>query len=65
MIYIIFSSPKKIISHGLCGEKEKLIEEYYFRELDEESGITEEDIKYAHENVMKDKAVSWDLIPEK
>ena len=44
LIYIIFSSPKKIISHGLCGEKEKLIEEYYFRELDEESGITEEDI---------------------
>ena len=44
LVYIIFSSPKRIISHGLCGEKEKLIEEYYFRELDEESGITEEDI---------------------
>jgi serine/threonine protein kinase len=44
LIYVVFSAPKKIISHGLCREKEKLIEEYYFRELDEDSGITEEDI---------------------
>ena len=44
LIYITFSSPKKIISKGICGEKERLIEEYYFRDLDEDSGITEEDI---------------------
>ena len=45
LFYIIFTSPKKIISQGFFAEKEELIEEYYFRELDEESGITEEDVK--------------------
>ena len=44
LIYIIFSSPKKIISNGFCKEKEQLIEDYYLRNLDEENGITEEDI---------------------
>ena len=44
LIYIVFSSPKKIISKGICGEKERLIEEYYFRDLDEDSGIKEEDV---------------------
>jgi serine/threonine protein kinase len=44
-IYVFFTSPKKIITHGFFSEKEELIEEYYFRDLDEESGITEEDIK--------------------
>ena len=45
IVYILFTCPKKIISHGLFSEKEELIEDYYFRELDEDSGITEEDIK--------------------
>ena len=45
LIYIYFSSPKKIISKGFFSEKEELIEEYYFLDLDEESGITKEDIK--------------------
>ena len=37
----------------------------YYSFNDKVITITEEDIKYAHENVMKDKAVSWDLIPGK
>ena len=45
LIYIYFSSPKKIISKGFFSEKEELIEEYYFLDLDEESGITKEDIQ--------------------
>ena len=45
LIYFIFTSPKKIISNGFFGENEELIEEYYFRDYDEESGITEEDVQ--------------------
>ena len=45
LIYIYFSSPKKIISQGFFSEKEELIEEYYFLDFDEESGITKEDIQ--------------------
>ena len=43
--YIIFLFPKKILSKGLFTEVEELIEEYYIRNLDEEWGITEEDIQ--------------------
>ena len=43
--YIIFLFPKKILSKGLFAEVEELIEEYYIRNLDEEWGITEEDIQ--------------------
>jgi len=43
--YIIFLFPKKILSKGIFNEVEELIEEYYIRNLDEEWGITEEDIQ--------------------
>ena len=43
--YIIFLFPKKILSKGFFTEVEELIEEYYIRNLDEEWGITEEDIQ--------------------
>ena len=43
--YIIFLFPKKILSKGIFTEVEELIEEYYIRNLDEEWGITEEDIQ--------------------
>ena len=43
--YIIFMFPKKILSKGIFNEVEELIEEYYIRNLDEEWGITEEDIQ--------------------
>ena len=43
--YIIFLFPKKILSKGIFTEVEELIEEYYIRNLDEELGITEEDIQ--------------------
>jgi len=45
LTYIILMSPKKIISKGFCGDKEELIEEYYFHDFDGENGITEDDIK--------------------
>ena len=35
----------------------------YFTINDKVITITKEDIKYAHKNVIKNKAVSWDLIP--
>ena len=44
LIYIVFYSPKKMISNGIFKEKEELIEDYYLRNLDEESGVTQEDI---------------------
>jgi serine/threonine protein kinase len=43
--YIAFLFPKKILSKGLFSEVEELIEEYYIRNLDEEYGITDEDIQ--------------------
>ena len=43
--YIIFLFPKKILSRGLFSEVEEVIEEYYIRNLDEEWGITDEDIQ--------------------
>ena len=43
--YIVFLFPKKILSKGFFSDVEELIEEYYIRNLDEEWGITEEDIK--------------------
>ena len=43
--YIVFLFPKKILSKGLFSEVEEVIEEYYIRNLDEEMGITDEDIK--------------------
>ena len=43
--YIAFLFPKKTFSKGLFSPVEELIEEYYIRNLDEEWGITEEDIK--------------------
>ena len=45
LIYIVFLFPKKVLSKGLFSEIEELIEEYYIRNLDEEWGITEEDIQ--------------------
>ena len=43
--YIIFLFPKKIFSKGFFSDVEELIEEYYIRNLDEEWGITDEDIQ--------------------
>ncbi len=43
--YIAFLFPKKILSKGLFSGVEELIEEYYIRNLDEEWGITDEDIQ--------------------
>ena len=43
--YIVFLFPKKVLSKGLFSEIEELIEEYYIRNLDDEWGITEEDIQ--------------------
>ena len=43
--YIVFLFPKKILSKGLFSDVEELIEEYYIRNLDEEWGITDEDIQ--------------------
>ena len=43
--YIVFLFPKKILTKGLFSGVEELIEEYYIRNLDEEWGITDEDIK--------------------
>ena len=43
--YIVFLFPKKIFSKGFFSGAEELIEEYYIRNLDEEWGITEEDIQ--------------------
>ena len=37
--------------------------EIYYNFNDKVITITKDDIKYAHENVVKNKAVSWDLIP--
>ena len=43
--YIIFLFPKKILSKGYFSGVEELIEEYYIRNLDEEWGVTDEDIQ--------------------
>jgi len=43
--YIVFLFPKKILSKGLFSDVEEVIEEYYIHNLDEEWGITDEDIK--------------------
>lgn len=43
--YIAFLFPKKILYKGLFSGVEELIEEYYIRNLDEEWGITDEDIQ--------------------
>ena len=43
--YIVFLFPKKILSKGFFSGVEELIEEYYIRNLDEEWGITDEDIQ--------------------
>ena len=43
--YIVFLFPKKILSKGFFSDVEELIEEYYIRNLDEEWGITDEDIQ--------------------
>ena len=43
--YIVFLFPKKILSKGLFSDVEELIEEYYILNLDEEWGITDEDIQ--------------------
>ena len=45
LTYIVFLFPKKIITKGLFSGVDELIEEYYIRNLDEEWGITEEDIQ--------------------
>ena len=37
--------------------------EIYYNFNDKVITITKDDIKYAHENVVRNKAVSWDLIP--
>ena len=37
--------------------------EIYYNFNDKVIKITKDDIKYAHENVIRNKAVSWDLIP--
>ena len=43
--YIEFLFPKKTISTGFFSEVEELIEEYYIRNLDEEWGVSDEDIQ--------------------
>ena len=45
LMYIVFLFPKKVLSKGLFSEVEELIEEYYIRNLDEEWGISDEDIQ--------------------
>ena len=45
LCYFLFTSPKKMISNGFFGETQEIIEEYYFHDYDEESGITEEDVQ--------------------
>ena len=45
----------------LLGDKG--YKDIYYTINDKVITITKDDIKYAHENVVKNKAVSWDLIP--
>ena len=45
LTYIAFLFPKKIVSKGLFSGVEEFIEEYYIRNLDEEWGISDEDIQ--------------------
>ena len=57
--YIIFLFPKKVFSKGIFSDVEELIEEYYIRNLDEEYGITEEDIQNLIElKYIKEKKIN-------
>ena len=70
--YIVFLFPKKILSKGFFSDVEELIEEYYIRNLDEEWGITDEDIQnlmelgYINEKKIKNqKFFTIDLYKDK
>ena len=70
--YMSFLFPKKVLSKGIFSGVEELIEEYYIHNLDEEWGITDEDIQnlielgYINEKKIKNqKFFTIELYKEK
>ena len=66
---IITLNKKEINSEVIIKYKNLLgdngFKKIYYSFNDKVIKITHEDIKFAYENIIKDKAVSWDLIPGK
>ena len=57
--YIIFLFPKKVVSKGILSGVEEYIEDYYIHNLDEEWGISEEDISNLIElGYIKEKKIN-------
>ena len=64
----IITLDKEEINNEIIKKYKDLLGDNGFKEIyynfnDKVITITKDDIKYAHENVVKNKAVSWDLIP--
>ena len=64
----IITLDKEEINNAVIAKYKDLLGDKGFKEIysninDKTITIDDNDIKYAHKNVIKNKAVSWDLIP--